>query len=129
MTEGIKLLRAVAANMPDPNSEQIYYRGMKDLGIRSEFQASGGTDFAFVSTTTNEDVAVRDFAESALPLIFRIVTKNFMTRGADIAFLSVMPHEQESLYPPLTYLKCTDMKMEKLCGLDLLVATVEPHMA
>ena len=39
MTEGIRLVQAVAAHMPDPNSEQIYYRGMKDLGITTEFRA------------------------------------------------------------------------------------------
>ena len=129
ISEGIKLLRAVAANMSDPNSEQVYWRGMKDLGITNEFRAKGGTDFACVSTTSDEGVAVHQFAASALPLVFRVVTKNFITRGADIAFLSVMPHEKEFMYPPLTYLQCTAMKMEKLCGVDLLVATVEPHMA
>ena len=128
ISEGIKLLRAVAANMSD-QTEQIYWRGMKDLGITNEFRAQGGTDFACVSTTSDEGVAVHQFAASALPLVFRIVTRNFITRGADIAFLSVMPHEKEFMYPPLTYLQCTAMKMENLCGVEILVATVEPHMA
>ena len=56
-------------------------------------------------------------------------TKDFMSRGADIAFLSVYPTEQEALYPPLTYLRCLEMKMETLSGVQLLVATVEPVMA
>ena len=52
-----------------------------------------------------------------------------MNRGADIAFLSVYPAEQEILYPPLTYLRCVKMESETLCGVQLLVATVEPIMA
>eukprot|EP01045_Picozoa_sp_COSAG04_P000934 COSAG04_NODE_27_length_37012_cov_29.502127_20_plen_82_part_00 len=72
---------------------------------------------------------VHNFAASALPLVFRFVTKDFMTRGADISFLSVYPDEKESLYPPLTYLRAVEMKMETLSGVQLLVATVEPTMA
>ena len=119
----------MAATEPDANAEKIYWRGMKNLGITDAFRQQGGTDFACVSTTADESVAVHQFAASELPLVFRIVTKNPITRGAVIAFLSVMPHEKECLYPPLTYLQCTDMKMQKSNGVDLLVATVEPHIA
>ena len=86
-------------------------------------------DFACVSTTALESVAVHNFASSALPLVFKVVTKNCLSRGADISFLSVYPTEQEALYPPLTYLRCLEMKMETLSGVQLLVATVEPMMA
>ena len=72
---------------------------------------------------------MHNFASSALPLVFKVVTKNCLSRGADIAFLSVYPGEQEALYPPLTYLRCIGMQMETLCGEHLLVATVEPVMA
>ena len=79
-----------------------------------------------MSPPLEQGVVVRQFAASALPLVFWVVTKNSMSRGADISFLSVMPHEQEFLYPPLTFLHCTDMKMKNLCAMDLPVATVEP---
>ena len=49
---------------------------MKDLGITGEFLQKGGTDFACVSTTACEHVAVHNFASSALPLVFKVVTKN-----------------------------------------------------
>ena len=77
-------------------------------------------------TSASQDIAVKQFAASALPLVFKFVTANFMTRGADISFLSIYPSEQEALYPPLTYLRPVETKMEVLCGLSLLVATVEP---
>ena len=129
ISDGIKKLRAVAANLPDAYTERIYWRGMKDLGITAEFLQKGGTDFACVSTTALESVAVHNFASSSLPLVFKVVSQSCMNRGADITFLSVYPGEQEALYPPLTYLRCLEMKMETVSGVQLLVATVEPMMA
>ena len=129
ISDGIRLLRAVAANQPDAYIERILWRGMKDLGITGQFLTEGGTDYACVSTTASQEVAVLNFAASSLPLVFRIVTKNSINRGADISFLSVFPHEQEFLYPPLTYLHCVKMERETLCGVQMLVATVEPTMA
>eukprot|EP01043_Picozoa_sp_COSAG02_P012855 COSAG02_NODE_505_length_20935_cov_38.509119_12_plen_571_part_00 len=129
ISDGIRLLRAVAASQPDAYIERILWRGMKDLGITGQFLTEGGTDYACVSTTASQEVAVLNFAASSLPLVFRIVTKNSINRGADISFLSVFPHEQEFLYPPLTYLHCVKMERETLCGVQMLVATVEPTMA
>ena len=39
--------------------------------------------------------------------MFKFETKDFMSRGADISFLSAFPAEREYLYPPLTYLRPT----------------------
>eukprot|EP01043_Picozoa_sp_COSAG02_P010664 COSAG02_NODE_380_length_23483_cov_8.034382_2_plen_777_part_00 len=128
ISDGIRLLRAVAATCADAYVERILWRGLKDVGITGQFMTEGGTDYACVSTTASQEVAVLNFAASSLPLVFRIVTKNCINRGADISFLSVYPNEQEFLYPPLTYLHCVKMERETLCGVQLLVATVEPTM-
>ncbi len=40
-------------------------------------------------------------------LIFKIVSTDFMSMGADVGWLSAFPGEAEILYPPLTYLKPT----------------------
>ena len=40
-------------------------------------------------------------------LIFMLRVESFMALGADLSYLSAFPHEQEFLYPPLTYLKPT----------------------
>jgi hypothetical protein len=42
---------------------------------------------------------------SKKPLVFRIISEDFMSCGADVSWLSVYPTEAEILYPPLTYLK------------------------
>ena len=40
-------------------------------------------------------------------IIFKIVTRSFLQRGADLAFLSAFPGEDEFLLPPLTCLRPT----------------------
>ena len=41
ISEGIKMLRAVEAQMPDAYTARIYRRGMKDQGITGEFMTKG----------------------------------------------------------------------------------------
>jgi hypothetical protein len=124
--EGIKMLRAVAARLSNAHATQVYWRGVKDRGISKEFCEQGGTEFACLSTTASKEVAVA-FASSAMPLLLKFETKDFASRGADIAFLSVHPNEQEALYPPLTYLRSIKKpRKERLGGMDMLVVTVEP---
>jgi len=123
--QGIKLMRAVAASLPDAHTTRIFWRGLKDLGLTMEFLQKGGTEFACLSTSASKDVAV-NFAVSELPLIFKFETTDFTSRGADIAFLSVYPGEQEALYPPLTYLRSVKTETEDVGGKSMLVATVQP---
>ena len=85
----------------------------------------GGTEFACLSTSASPEIA-RKFADSECPLVFKFVTPDFMSRGADIAFLSVYESEAEVLYPPLTYLRSKGMANEVIGGRTMLVATVEP---
>ena len=123
--KGIKLLRAVATSLPNAHTTQVYWRGMKDMGLSMEFLQKGGTEFACLSTSASQDVAM-NFAASSLPLIFKFETKDFTSRGADIGWLSVYPNEQEALYPPLTYLRSVGAGHELIGDKSVLVATVEP---
>ena len=130
LSDGIKKLRAVSAQLPDAHECRVFWRGMKDLGLdKDAFLEKGGTDFGCVSTTANQSVAVSNFAVGSLPMVFRVVSKGPMDRGADISFLSVYPREEEYLYPPLTYLRATKVQMETILGKKLLVATVRPTIA
>jgi hypothetical protein len=94
--QGIRMLRTVAASLPDAHSSRVYWRGMRDLGLTMEFLDKGGTEFACLSTSASQEVAV-NFAASTLPLIFKFETKDFTSRGADIGWLSVYPNEKEAL--------------------------------
>ena len=64
------------------------------------------TQLAPMSTTTDIATAV-SYSLRSDSLIFRIVTKNGLQRGADLQWLSAFPAEAEILYPPLTYLQPT----------------------
>ena len=123
--QAIKLMRAVAASLPDAHTTRVFWRGVKDLGLTMEFLQKGGTEFACLSTSASKDVAV-NFAVSELPLVFKFETTDFTSRGADISFLSVYPDEQEALYPPLTYLRSVKAETEDIGGKSMLVATVQP---
>ena len=98
----IKKLRALHVG----TGEMSLWRGMRNREIADDFVRQGGTELAFMSTTSDLNVAVR-YCISPQSLIFKIVSTNFMTMGADVQWLSAFPGEAEILYPPLTYLKPT----------------------
>jgi hypothetical protein len=59
-----------------------------------------------MSTTTDIATAV-SYSLSSECLLFKIVTKNGLQRGADLQWVSAFPSEAEILFPPLTYLQPT----------------------
>jgi hypothetical protein len=59
-----------------------------------------------MSTTTDIATAAA-YSISRESVIFKIVTKNKLQRGADLRWVSAFPAEAEILYPPLTYLQPT----------------------
>ena len=63
--------------------------------------------------TSDPSVAVA-YGQSKHSLLFKIVSRSIMTRGADITFLSAFPGEKEYLYPPLTFLQPTGRPLEKV---------------
>lgn len=129
ISDGLKLLRAVVGGLPGAHEPQTLWRGMKDLSVSDEFRRSGGTEFACMSTSASQEVAV-DFAESKAPMILKLETKDFLSRGADISFLSVYAGESETLFPPLTFLRpiAPDGVTEhlKINNTDYLLVRVEP---
>lgn len=125
ISQGIKMLRSVAGELPGAHQPQVFWRGMKDLTISDAFMESGGTEFACMSTTLVQDVAV-DFAFSRAPMLLKLETKDFMSRGADITFLSVYPGESETLFPPLTFLRPIARETVAIKGKQYLLVRCEP---
>ena len=87
------------------------YRGMKDVTASADFERDGGSEPALMSTTSDPSVAVA-YGQSKNSLLFKIVSRSIMTRGADITFLSAFPGEREFLFPPLTFLQPTGRPRE-----------------
>lgn len=125
VSQGIKLLRSVAGELPNAHDPQAFWRGMKDLTIGQEFLQKGGTEFACMSTSTSQETAI-DFAQSTAPMVIKLETKDFMSRGADISFLSVYPGESETLFPPLTFLRPLGSETFVKDGKDYFLVRCEP---
>ena len=66
----------------------------------------GGVDFGFLSTTTNESVAVSFLGGKEMPVLFQFEVGD-IDHGASLSFLSQYPNEDEVLIPPLSYLEVT----------------------
>eukprot|EP00322_Chrysochromulina_rotalis_P000749 CAMPEP_0115871198 /NCGR_PEP_ID=MMETSP0287-20121206/22738_1 /TAXON_ID=412157 /ORGANISM="Chrysochromulina rotalis, Strain UIO044" /LENGTH=982 /DNA_ID=CAMNT_0003325983 /DNA_START=223 /DNA_END=3171 /DNA_ORIENTATION=- len=137
INEGLKRLRAVSAACDDANRYVDLWRGLRDMHVDDEFRVRGGTEMAPMSTTRSLAVAVR-YSHSHHPLLLKVSTSSFMERGADIAFLSAFPGEEEVCFPPLTYLKPTGLKqsvhmqrVDEATGLPVEVTVIEvaPHFA
>jgi hypothetical protein len=78
------------------------WRGNKDLNISADFLSQGGVETAFISTSLSLATAIQ-YCFSQKPVIFKIITRSFMERGAFLEWLSVFPVEQECCFPPLTF--------------------------
>ena len=128
--DGIKKLRTLNV----VKECKTLWRGMRNLKVAQQFMEQGGTEMAFMSTTTSLEVAVR-YSLSSHSLLLKIVPRNFMATGAGVQWLSAFPGEEEILYPPLTYLKPTgrteDLLVERKDGQNVLysVVEVEPSLA
>jgi len=126
ISDALKKLRVVRAKT---RGKQILWRGLKDVCLSDEFKDSGGTEMACMSTTGSTSIAA-GYALKTInqePMIFRIVSDNFMSCGADISWLSVYPNEAEVLFPPLTYLQVT--KVRQMTAMKGLIVDVKPSFS
>merc|ERR1712039_1074378 len=90
------------------------------------FMLKGGTELGCMSTSTSKDI-IGKYSQSSCPLIFRVVSDGFMSRGADISWLSLFPSEKEVLYPPLTYLR--PIRKVRIRNNGGFVVTVAPQIS
>lgn len=67
----------------------------------NEFNVCGGVEFAFTSTTTDEDVA-RRYARNGKVGMIMSISMGMVDRGAELQWLSQYPAEQEICFAPLT---------------------------
>jgi len=139
---GLKSLTSLKEFPSDSGGKKktTLWRGMRNMEVSADFREMGGTEQAFMSTTTNMSVAV-SYALSGGALLFKINAQTFMQSGAELSWLSAFPGENECLYPPLTYLSPTG-RMQTVTvearilhsgdpepqRIQFVVVEVEPHM-
>eukprot|EP00282_Hemiselmis_andersenii_P005532 CAMPEP_0114128694 /NCGR_PEP_ID=MMETSP0043_2-20121206/11070_1 /TAXON_ID=464988 /ORGANISM="Hemiselmis andersenii, Strain CCMP644" /LENGTH=820 /DNA_ID=CAMNT_0001221903 /DNA_START=108 /DNA_END=2570 /DNA_ORIENTATION=+ len=143
--EGIKKMRKLRAKQAasDGNNrgtQPVLWRGMRNIQVTNDFLGLGGTELAFMSTTSDVNIAV-SYSLSSSCLLFKVNADTFMQVGAELDWLSAFPSECEVLYPPLTYLSPTGEQQEvvverpsEVPGAESLkvkvtVVEVEPHMS
>ena len=103
--EAIKRLRAEYSNM-SLDKVVTLWRGMQNRHLGADFWRHGGTEMAFLSTTSDLGVAVQ-YSLSKASLFFKIVADNWLSVGVNVQWLSAFPEERELIYPPLTFLQPT----------------------
>lgn len=132
LSDAIGKLRAVGAIQPSALSEFDLWRGVKDRMTTADFAQRGGTEPAPMSTTSNLKVALKYTIDAtARPhggghaLLFKLRTDSFMGRGASLTWVSAFPGEEETVFPPLTYMKTSNKAAhEAVACADGLVVTV-----
>ena len=100
----------------------------KGLSLTEEFMTKGGSEFGCMSTSASRAIAAAFAKSGDKPMVFKYDTKNSLERGADVAFLSAYPNEEEVLFPPLTYLRFKTVEEETVAGTKMLVVSVEAQI-
>jgi hypothetical protein len=124
--EAILKLRALESVNGTQGQFQIMWRGNKDLVVSDDCLSRGGVETGIISTTLELETAIR-YSFSDSPVIFKIITKSFMERGAYLDWLSVFPFERECCFPPLTFFSPTGrhqrVKLQEGCNLTVIELT------
>ena len=82
--------------------ERTLWRGMKSLKVADGFmqELKGGTEMAFLSTSTDLTVAVKYSLACKQAILFKMIVPNFISAGADLQWLSAFPSKFQLSSPP-----------------------------
>jgi serine/threonine protein kinase len=124
---GLKKLRARDSDRACSKQTMVLWRGMSGMQLPAAFNEEGGTELAPMSTTSDLSVAIGYAVkqDTRAALLFRIVTRNNLERGADVQWLSMFPGESETLFPPLTFLQRTRIEPQTVAHNGVMVTVVE----
>ena len=109
------------------------YRGVsggrlpKNFRLANDYGVRGGIDTAFMSTTTDREVAMHYAASRGGPGVVYEMKQGMIDRGADIGWLSQYSHEREILFAPLTGLEALDTNVSG--GMLVIQARLSLNMA
>ena len=106
------------------------WRGLKNMHLKddSDFLLAGGVEMSSMSTSYDLRTALF-YSLSPHSILFKIVTRSFMERGADLEWISCFPEERECLFPPCTFLSAAGrtQKVQTPSG-DFTVVEVTPRL-
>jgi hypothetical protein len=104
------------------------YRGLRDVDIQNFLNsADGGTELGCMSFSSDKEVALGFAAGADTAAILLHVETDAHSRGACVKFLSCFGHEEEYMYPPLTFLKAKNQvpQLKEFHGKKIQIVQVE----
>jgi len=95
-----------------------------------DLKAKGGVEGGFMSLTTSREVAVHyaSSKKSTLGTIYE-VDMSTMDRGAELSWLSQYPHEEETLLPPLTYLRVEHIRLDPTSDTPMMIVEIRARIS
>lgn len=121
----IHLINSAIIKLSSLTKATKVYRGMGGRALpacfklKDEFDVQGGVDLAFLSCTTDQEVA---FSYGSKGGVIFEVQQGMVDRGANLSWLSQYPFENEILFPPLTCLEVVRMRVHD----EALVVSIRP---
>ena len=113
------------------DTHKVFWRGIRKVHLTEDFIKNGGTELAPMSTTSSLKVALQ-YGNSDVGVLFRIKVPDALTHGADLRWISVFPGDEEILYPPFTFLRPTERKIQQVIGSkgqSLTIIEVSPDLS
>ena len=110
-TTTLHCINSVIVKLGKLTKAQKVYRGISggvlpdEFWTKNKYNVCGGVEFAFTSTTTDREVAVRYASSGKVGMIFEI-QMGIVDRGAELEWLSQYPGEREICFAPLTVTCC-----------------------
>jgi len=136
----IHVIQSAIAKLGKINPSQKGYSGLEAMLLPERFwddhpdlNAKGGVEGAFMSLSTNRDVAVyyaskkKQKQEQKFGVLLE-VDMSTMDRGAEVSWLAQYPHEEEILLPPLTHLHVKHIRLDSSTKTPLMVVEVQTRI-
>ena len=110
-TTTLHCINSIIVKLGKLTKAQKVYRGISggvlpdEFWTKNKYNVCGGVEFAFTSTTTDREVAVRYASSGKVGMVFEI-QMGMVDRGAELEWLSQYPGEREICFAPLTVTHC-----------------------
>ena len=117
-TTTLHVINSAIVKLSKLTKAELVWRGVAGGVLPEEFWSPdklglrGGCEYAFMSTTTNAEVAHSYASRSGKAGSLFSMRMGMVDRGAEISFLSQYPGEREILFNPLTGLEVTSSKVQ-----------------
>ena len=117
-TTTLHVVNSVIAKLSQLTVAAMVWRGVsggvlpREFWKPNEYNVRGGVEWAFLSCTTDYQVAFGYASSNGGPGMVFEMQMGMVDRGADLSWLSQYPHEKEILFSPLSTLEVLSTRVE-----------------